>query len=70
MDAIRIIGNNAVHPGELQLEDDQSTAVTLFELINIIVDEMITKPNKAKALFDRLPEGAKAAIARRDQAQA
>lgn len=70
LDAIRVIGNNAVHPGELQLNDDEGTALMLFEMINIIVDEMITKPNKAKALFDRLPESAKAAIARRDQAQA
>lgn len=70
LDAIRVIGNNAVHPGELSLEDDQETALTLFELINIIVDEMITKPNKAKALYDRLPQGAKDAIAKRDAAKA
>lgn len=69
LDAIRVIGNNAVHPGELDLEDDEGTAITLFELVNIIVDEMISKPKKAKALFDRLPEGAKAAIVKRDQTQ-
>ncbi len=67
LDAIRVIGNNAVHPGELQLEDDAETAIVLFEMVNIIVDEMISKPNKAQALFDRLPAGAKAAIAKRDQ---
>lgn len=66
LDAIRVFGNNAVHPGELQLEDDTETAIVLFDMINIIVDEMISKPNKARALFDRLPSGAKAAIAKRD----
>lgn len=66
LDAIRVVGNNAVHPGELDIHDEPETVGILFELVNIIVDEMISKPNKAKSMFDRLPAGAKAAIAKRD----
>ena len=44
MDAIRVIGNEAVHPGVLDLHDDTKTVNTMFGLINFIVEELITKP--------------------------
>ena len=42
LDAVRVIGNNAVHPGQLDLRDDRATAETLFKLLNIIVEKMIS----------------------------
>ena len=33
LDSLRVIGNNAVHPGELDLKDDVETAILLFRLI-------------------------------------
>ena len=66
LDIIRVIGNNAVHPGELNPEDVAEVAFSLFELTNQIVEEMISKPKKLEALFNRLPEGARDAIKRRD----
>jgi len=30
LDGVRVIGNEAVHPGELDLRDDQDTAIKLF----------------------------------------
>jgi hypothetical protein len=67
LDCVRVIGNNAVHPGELDLKDDRGTAISLFSLINMIVDVMITQPRQVKELFDKIPKGAKEAIDKRDK---
>jgi len=66
LDCVRVIGNNAVHPGELDLKDDRETAVALFDLLNIIVNVMITQPKEVKALYEKIPKGAKEAIRKRD----
>ena len=44
----RIGGNNAVHPGQIDLKDKRKTAKALFSLLNIIVLIMITNPNKKR----------------------
>lgn len=66
LDIIRVVGNNSVHPGELNSKDVAEVALPLFELLNKIVEEMIAKPNKLKELFDKLPKGAREAIKTRD----
>lgn len=67
LDLVRVIGNEAVHPGTLDLKDDRETAAKLFTLINLIAEEMITKPKALDALYDeKLTQGQKAQIARRD----
>lgn len=66
LDALRVIGNNAVHPGELDLQDDTETAVALFDCMNLIVEDRIARPSRINSLYDRLPDRAKAAIQRRD----
>jgi len=66
LDAVRVVGNNAVHPGELDLRDDKETALALFDLLNMIVEVMITQPKKVDEIYKKLPEGAKEAIERRD----
>lgn len=33
LDALRVIGNNAVHPGQIDLWDDRATAESLFRLL-------------------------------------
>jgi len=66
LDALRVIGNNAVHPLEMDLRDDRETAVSLFSLINYIADQMITYRSKLESLFKSLPEGAKQQIKKRD----
>jgi hypothetical protein len=66
LDAVRVIGNNAVHPLVMDLRDDRDTAVTLFALVNFIADQMITFRNQLNDVFDSLPEGARAAIDKRD----
>jgi len=67
LDCVRVIGNNAVHPGELDLKDDTETATALFGLVNMITDAMIAEPKAIKALYDKIPKGAKEAITKRDK---
>jgi hypothetical protein len=66
LDVVRVIGNNSVHPGVISLKDDRSTAIRLFELVNIIVERRISIPKRIEALFGDLPPGARDAIAKRD----
>lgn len=66
LDTLRVVGNNAVHPGELDLSADIDTATYIFELINFIIEEQITRKKKYATLFNKLPDQAKAAIAKRD----
>jgi len=66
LDVVRVVGNNAVHPGELDERDVAAVATSLFELVNAIVEDRIARPKKFKALFDALPQGARDAIERRD----
>jgi Domain of unknown function (DUF4145) len=67
LDVVRVIGNNAVHPGQIDLRDDKATALRLFALVNIVVESMISARNHIKEMFESLPEGAKKQIAERDQ---
>lgn len=68
LDVVRVIGNEAVHPGAIDLKDDRDTALKLFKLVNLIVDQMITLPNSISAIYESLPEEKRNAIARRDSA--
>jgi len=63
---VRVIGNNAVHPGNIDLKDDKETAIALFSLVNMIVDMMITQPKTVDNLYNSLPEPQKEQIQKRD----
>ncbi len=65
-DILRVTGNNAVHPGEMNLDDDPKVVAGLFGLINLIVDDRISQPRRVNELFQGLPEGARAQIDSRD----
>jgi len=67
LDIVRVTGNNAVHPGLIDLRDDVTTAAKLFDLVNIITDYMITNPKKISDLFDQLPAKDREKIAKRDR---
>lgn len=66
LDVVRVVGNNSVHPGEMNIEDQPQTALALFSLINLIVENQITQPNNVAYLFSTLPDGAKNAVNKRD----
>ncbi|OKL39528.1 DUF4145 domain-containing protein [Pontibacter flavimaris] len=67
LDIVRVIGNNAVHPGQINLNDDMETAAKLFLLVNIVADVMITQPNEIDKLFNSLPPNQLEGIAARDK---
>lgn len=67
LDIVRVIGNEAVHPGQIDIKDNPEIARSLFRLVNMITEEMITKPNKVSALYQELiPEKQKQGIVKRD----
>jgi hypothetical protein len=66
LDALRITGNNAVHPGELDLTEDTERVVKLFGLINFIAEKMVTEPKEIDSFYSDLPEGATDAVEKRD----
>jgi hypothetical protein len=66
LDSVRVIGNEAVHPGELDLRDDRETASKLFKLVNFIAAKMISEPKEIDGIYNGLPDSKRKAIARRD----
>lgn len=67
LDVVRVIGNGAIHPGEIDLKDDRDTVMTLFELLNAIADQMISHPKTVQAMYEKLPEAKRKAIEERDK---
>lgn len=67
LDIVRVVGNDAVHPGQIDLRDDRGTATKLFGLVNLIAEKMITEPKHVEALYGSLPEAKRQAIEKRDQ---
>jgi hypothetical protein len=67
LDIVRIGGNNAVHPGELDLADDDETVNHLFALMNLVVQQMVTQPRDIEALWTKMPAGAKDGVSKRDR---
>lgn len=66
LDTVRVIGNHAVHPGQINLDDQPQTAEALFRLVNIVAEKMISEPKEIDALYGSLPEKDKEQIAKRD----
>jgi hypothetical protein len=68
LDTLRVIGNEAVHPGMLDLKDDQETALRLFRLVNVIVDNRIAQVEEIESIYaDKVPEVKKQQIVARDK---
>lgn len=67
LDALRVIGNEAVHPGQLDLKDDTQTATALFKLVNFIAEKMITEPKEIDAIYNKIPDSKKKQIKKRDK---
>ena len=66
LDIVRVTGNDAVHPGVIDLNDNKATAVGLFQLLNLIVERLIAMPNRIEAVFSDLPPGKLEQIEKRD----
>ncbi|WP_180904315.1 DUF4145 domain-containing protein, partial [Vibrio parahaemolyticus] len=66
LDYVRVIGNEAAHPGTISLEDNPDVVNSLFQLINFIVEDRIARPKKIATMFGSLPKGARDSVAKRD----
>lgn len=66
LDYCRVVGNNGVHPGEIELTDSPKIAHSLFEMLNFIIEDRISRPKKITDLYNILPEGALKAVEKRD----
>ena len=66
LDSVRVIGNDAVHPGQIDT-DDPETVVKLFELVNVIVEYMISLPGRVGKIHSELPKEKLEGIERRDK---
>ncbi|KYP21679.1 DUF4145 domain-containing protein [Streptococcus parauberis] len=66
LDSVRVIGNNAVHPGQIEVEGNTDLAISLLKFINLIVDSQISQPKAIQATYDLIPDSYKKSIERRD----
>lgn len=66
LDSVRVIGNEAVHPGAIELKDDLLTVNKLFKLVNFISNKMITEPKEIDELYSSLPQEKLDGINQRD----
>ncbi len=67
LDLVRVMGNNAVHPGQINLDDDSDIAQKLFGILNFIADKLITEPKELGQLYtDAIPAESQEHIKKRD----
>lgn len=66
-DSIRIIGNNAVHPGNINLEENKDSVAALFSILNFIVEKTISESKKINEIYNLLPLESLKAIEKRDK---
>jgi hypothetical protein len=71
LDVVRVVGNNAVHPGTIDFNDDKTVAINLFGLVNLIVEAAIATPKHIKAMYEAVvPETVRKAIKKQDEPKA
>jgi hypothetical protein len=67
LDIVRVVGNSAVHPGQIDFDDDPEIASQLFELVNLISEIMISQPKHVAQLYQTVvPQSQRDAIVKRD----
>ncbi|RZK35686.1 MAG: DUF4145 domain-containing protein [Hymenobacter sp.] len=51
LDSVRVVGNNAVHPGQIDFTDNANVANCLFTMLNFICDNRITQPKMISQFY-------------------
>lgn len=67
MDTVRIVGDEAVHPGEINLDDNKELAIAMFRLINIIIEKIVVEPKEINDLYNLMPDNKLQGIENRDK---
>lgn len=55
LDTIRIYGNEGIHPSEIVVNEDEEFVFYMFELINDMIEELITRKNRIRQAYARIP---------------
>lgn len=66
LDGLRVIGNETIHPGQIEIQENKDIAMGLFKVLNIIVEHLITRKKEIQELYDLLPDEKKQWIKNRD----
>lgn len=67
LDVVRVAGNDAVHPGQIDWQDDKTIANKLFGLVNLIVETQISQAKHIEQLYEEVvPQSVKDQIEKRD----
>lgn len=66
-DSLRVYGNESVHLGTIDMDDDEETALQLFELMNFIVRRTITDEAFVDEMYESLPNSKKDGVEQRDE---
>ena len=69
MDVLRVVGNESVHPGTIDLDADDALLPALFNLVNLIVEQVVARPKHVGGLFGMLPPAKLDAIQKRDRSE-
>lgn len=69
LDIVRVVGNEAVHPGTLDLRDKPHDVAVLFRMVNEIAEELITRPKRVLQAYERLPVSKREGIEQRDASE-
>jgi len=54
--AVRAIGKKAIKPGVINYRDNIDTAITLFNLLNMLVESTISQQRKVNQLYTSIPK--------------
>ena len=53
---LRVNGNDIMHTGEIKITENKDDVVYLFEIFNMIVEELIEEPKKLNEFYKKIPE--------------
>ncbi len=68
LDLMRVVGNNAVHGGNIDLKDDEGIARGLFTILNKLAGKLVTEPKELGKMYERMvPKGVQKSIESRDK---
>ena len=70
LDSLRVIGNDAVHPEQLVMNEENAELIftSLCRLLNLVVEQLVTTPRQVREMYAGLPAKNLTAIAKRDGA--
>lgn len=66
LDGLRVIGNEAVHPGTINIQDNKDVSKALFEILNFIVYRLVTEKKRIKKIYGLIPDQKIEGIDKRD----